>query len=179
MRKKIDALEHANTILTELKKGILLTTKQGDKVNAMTISWGKLGIEWAKPIFTAYVRDGRFTYEQLDSGEFTINVPLDRKKVAKALGFCGTKTGREHDKIKEINLTLVDGENVSVPAIKEFPLTLECKVIYIQEQNPAAMPEEFIPQFYPQDVDSSFHSANKDFHTMFYGEIVNAYILED
>jgi len=41
----------------------------------MTISWGTLGIEWNKPIFTAFIREGRFTKELLDeSGEFTINI---------------------------------------------------------------------------------------------------------
>jgi len=32
--------------------------------------------------------------------------------------------------------------------------------------------------FHPQHFDSSFHGANKDFHTAYYGEIVGAYIIE-
>ena len=51
MKKKIDVLEHAAVIMKALSKGVLLTTKAGDKVNSMTISWGMLGIEWGKPIF--------------------------------------------------------------------------------------------------------------------------------
>lgn len=30
-----------------------------------------------------------------------------------------------------------------------------------------------------QDVDSSFHGANKDYHTAYYGEIVSAYIIKE
>ncbi|QLY77807.1 hypothetical protein [Clostridium intestinale] len=75
----------------------------------MVISWGTLGIEWAKPIFTVFVRENRFTKHQLDK---------------KTIAVCGTKSGHVIDKVKELGLTLEDSELISVPAIKEFPLTL-------------------------------------------------------
>lgn len=177
MRKEIDIYEHLNEILKRLKKGVLLTTKNGNEVNTMTISWGKIGIEWNKLIFTAYIREGRHTFKMLESGEFTINIPID-EKAGKILGFCGTKSGKNTDKIKEMNLTLVEGKNVGAPAIKELPLTLECKVIYKQKQDENAITEEFKKVFYPQNVPSDNPAGNKDFHVMFYGEIVAAYILE-
>lgn len=46
MKRMIDPLEHATEILQGVQKGVLLTTKHGDRVNSMTISWGTLGIEW-------------------------------------------------------------------------------------------------------------------------------------
>lgn len=178
MNKEINVLDYSTEILKALKKGVLLTTKANDKVNSMVISWGSLGIEWAKPIFTVYVREHRFTKQQLDENpEFTINIPLveyDKKIIA----VCGTKSGYNIDKIKELGLTLIDGETVSVPAIKEFPLTLECRIIYKQAQDPASITKENNDKFYPQDVDSSFHGENKDYHTAYYGEIVNAYIIK-
>lgn len=178
MKEKIEVFDYATEILKATKKGILLTTKAGDKVNSMVISWGSLGIEWAKPIFTVFVRENRFTKHQLDENpEFTINIPIgefDKKITA----VCGTKSGHFIDKVKELGLTLEDSELISVPGIKEFPLTLECKVIYKQTQDPNAITEENNAKFYPQDVDSSFHSANKDYHTAYYGEIVNAYIVK-
>jgi flavin reductase (DIM6/NTAB) family NADH-FMN oxidoreductase RutF len=178
MNKEINVLDYSTEILKALKKGVLLTTKANDKVNSMVISWGSLGIEWAKPIFTVYVREHRFTKQQLDENpEFTINIPLgeyDKKIIA----VCGTKSGYNIDKIKELGLTLIDGETVSVPAIKEFPLTLECRIIYKQVQDPASITKENNDKFYPQDVDSSFHGENKDYHTAYYGEIVNAYIIK-
>jgi flavin reductase (DIM6/NTAB) family NADH-FMN oxidoreductase RutF len=179
MKKYIDVLDYSSEILKALKKGVLLTTKNNDKVNSMTISWGKLGIEWNKEIFITYVRSGRFTHKVLeDNPEFTINIPVqDFDK--KILGICGTKSGYDIDKVQELGLNLVDGEEVSVPAIKELPLTLECKVIYVQQQDANAISKEMKDLFYPEEVASDFHSANKDFHTMFYGEIVKAYILED
>ncbi len=178
MKKEIEVFDYANEILKAVKTGVLLTTKAAEKVNSMTISWGTLGIEWSKPIFTVFVRENRFTKYQLEKNpEFTINIPhgsFDKK----ILGICGTKSGHTIDKIKELNLTLVTPNRVSVPAISELPLTLECRVIYKQKQDEREITEENKKMCYPQDVDSSFHGANRDFHTAYYGEIVSAYIIE-
>ncbi len=178
MKKEINVFDYAGEIMKALVTGILLTTKVEDKVNSMTISWGMLGIEWSKPIFTVFVREHRFTKEQLDkNGEFTINIPYgDYDK--KILGTCGSKSGRDIDKVSELGLTLVESNIVSVPAIKELPLTLECKIIYKQAQDPHEMTPENRDTFHPQNVDGSFPMANRDYHTAFYGEIVSAYIVE-
>ena len=179
MKREIEVFDYAGEIMKGVKAGVLLTTKAEDNVNTMTISWGTLGIEWNKPIFTVFVRGNRFTKEQLDKNpQFTINIPVGEfdKKI---LGVCGTKSGRNVDKISELNLTLEESNNISVPGIKELPLTLECRVIYKQEQDKNAITEENKKTFYPQDVDSSYHGANNDFHTAYYGEIVGAYIIEE
>ena len=113
----------------------------------------------------------------LKHGEFTINIPLS-KGHSKEIGYIGTHSGRDFDKIKELGLHLESGENVFVPAIKEFPLTLECKVVYKQTQDLNALEESFKKSYYPVDKESIDTGANKDPHTAFYGEIVNAYIVE-
>ena len=179
--QKIDVIEYLPTIMGELKKGILINTKNGDKTNTMTISWGQIGIEWGKMFFTTYIRHGRFTHEQIEaSKEFTISVPLDKRnrmEMAKAIGYCGSRTGKDIDKFSGAGLTIVDGIDVKSPAVAELPLTLECKVIYQQEQNIENIPQEIKDTCYPQDVPSDEPRANKDYHTVYYGEIVNAYIL--
>lgn len=178
MKRKIQVWDYAGEIMSSLEKGVLLTTKSGEQVNTMTISWGMLGIEWGKPIFTVFVRENRFTRAFLEQNpEFTINIPYGEFK-KKILGICGTKSGRDTDKIQMAGLTLEAPEAISVPGIRELPLTLECKVIYKQKQDPQAITEENNGKFYPQDTDSSFHSANRDYHTAYYGEIVTAYIIE-
>ncbi|WP_312355565.1 flavin reductase family protein [Aminipila sp.] len=178
MKKEIEVFDYANEIMKAVKTGVLLTTKADGKVNAMTISWGTLGIEWAKPIFTVFVRENRFTKHQLDlNPEFTINIPYGDFDKA-ILGACGTKSGRTADKIKDLNLTLETPNNISVHGIKELPLTLECKVVYKQKQDEREVTKENKHTFYPKDVDGAFHGANRDFHTAYYGEIVSAYIIE-
>lgn len=177
MKEFIDAFDHAGTICREMKKGILLTTKLDGKVNTMTIGWGKIGIEWGKPIFIAYVRESRYTKSVLENGgEFTVNIPLGEVD-KKILGYCGTKSGRDTDKIADLGLTLEEPESIVVPGIKEFPLTLECKVIYKQKQDLSAIPEDILNRYYPQDVDGFHPGSNRDHHIAYYGEIVNSYII--
>ena len=66
MKKDINVWEYAGHICEQTGKGILVTTKVGDKVNSMTIGWGTLGIEWGKPIYTVFVRESRYTKEMLE-----------------------------------------------------------------------------------------------------------------
>lgn len=173
MKKMIEAFDYAGTICKAMPRGILLTTKADDKVNTMTIGWGKIGIEWGKPIFIAYVRESRYTKQMLEAnGEFTVNIPMDSID-GKILGFCGTKSGRDVDKIAAINLTLEEPEVISVPGIRELPLTLECKVIYKQKQDLSAIPADILDKYYPAD-----ETGYQDYHYAYYGEILSAYIIE-
>ena len=177
MKRKIEVFDYASEIMKRLAKGVLLTTKANGKVNTMSISWGALGIEWNKPIFTTYVREGRFTRELLDAnGEFTVNVPVDGSDLS-LIGKCGSVSGRDTDKIAANNLTLVDGDLVSVPAIKEYPLTLECRIVYKQLQDKNAISEADKARFYP-DLPSTNCAGNRDYHIAYFGEIVAAYIVE-
>lgn len=178
MKREIKIFDYASEIMKSLEKGVLLTTKSNNKVNTMAISWGCLGIEWKKPIFTVFVRENRFTKKQLEENpEFTINIPIGEFN-KNIISFCGRKSGYSIDKIKELNLSLINPSVISVPAIKELPLTLECRVIYKQKQDKNEISTENKSIFYPQDVESSFYGCNKDFHIAYYGEIVKAYIIE-
>lgn len=169
-KRKIDIWEHAGDIIRAMQPGILLTTKVGDKVNSMAIGWGTIGIQWEKPVFIAFVRTCRFTHEMLEgNGEFTVNVPVGEFP-RKALGLLGSKSGRDMDKIAAAGVTLVEPNVISVPGIKEFPLTLECRVLYHQLQHDNELNDELTQCFYTRET------AN---HTAFYAEIVDAYIIED
>ena len=174
MKVMINPLEAAGQILPKLKKGILLTVKDGDKVNPMSIGWATMGIQWSKPIFMGLVRGCRFTKPILDrTGEFTINVPVDEADLD-IIRFCGTKSGRDHDKVAELGLTLEEPEVISVPGIREFPLTLECKVLYSQLQTPDGIAVEDLKRHYPKDCTD----IEQDYHTAYYAEIVSAYIIQ-
>lgn len=174
MKQTVDAFDYAGHICKSYHPGILLTTKVGEKVNTMTIGWGSMGVEWGRPIFVAYVRDSRYTRQLLDqSGEFTINVPMG-KLDPKILGFCGTKSGRDTDKIAELGLDLVDGDTVNVPGIRQLPLTLECKVLYRVKQEAERIPEGIQDRYYPKD-----ETGQQDFHYAYFAEILNAYIIQE
>lgn len=178
MRERINPFDYATHILQALKGGILLTTMADNKINTMTIAWGSLGIDWQTPIFTTLVRENRHSRYCLDKNpQFTINVPIDEFD-RRILAVAGTKSGRDMDKIGALGLHLVPAEKISVPAIREFPLTLECVVIYRQLQDASAIPEDIRNKYHPQDVDSHAPGINRDFHIAYYGAIVAAYVLQ-
>jgi len=175
MKEHINLWEYAGEILEQVGTAALVTTKAEGQVNTMTIGWGTLGVEWKKPLFTVFVRQSRYTKALLEkNGEFTINVPLKGTDVKHILGVCGSKSGRDMDKIKELGLTLEEPEVISVPGIKELPLTLECRVVYKQDQDLSALEEEKRLHYYKPGT-----RDDGDFHTAYYGEVLAAYIIED
>ncbi len=175
MKREVSLWEYAGKILEQTGKGVLLTTKAGDTVDSMVIGWGTLGIQWGKPIYTVFVRESRYTKALLEqNGEFTVNVPLNGDMDKEVLTVCGTKSGRDLDKIKALGLTLEEPEAISVPGIRQLPLTLECKVIYKQDQDPKAIAPENDQRYYAKGT------ANEgDYHTAYYGQVLKAYIIED
>ena len=181
MKEAINPLEYAATILGGLGKGILLTTSCDNRINTMTIGWGTIGVEWGVPIFTTFVREQRHTAHNLTrTPQFTINCPLAAHTTAdmKIVAYAGAKSGRDVDKIAHLGLHTEAPQAISVPGLREFPLTLECRVIYRRKQDPDLIEARFKSAFYPQDVDSSCPRSNRDYHIAFYGEIVAAYIIK-
>lgn len=147
------------------KKGAFLTVKDGEKVNTMTISWGNVGFEWKKPIFTALIRKSRYTHELIEnSGEFTISIPLEMD-LQEALAFCGTKSGRDVDKFEKCQLKVADSKNIDTPVIADCGFIYECKVVYKQDMDLSLLSDEIKKSSYPDD----------DYHTIYYGEIVACY----
>jgi len=129
--------------------------------NPMAIGWGTIGIIWQRPIFNVLVRPSRYTYKLIEeSGEFTVNiVPPSLKEVVQ---YCGTVSGRDHDKCKEKQLTAIPSLKVKTPIIKECVLHFECQVVYKNDLVPSELAKPIIPQLYP----------NGDFHRLYCGEIL-------
>lgn len=177
MKEKIDWKCYATLISKSIRKGILITSSFEGKTNTMTIGWGALGFDWSRPIFIAFVRKSRFTAPLiLNSKEFTINIPLDDDK-KDILNYLGTESGRNEDKIKKMNLTLVPGNEIKAPGIKEFPLTLECKVLYYDLQDTSKLPNDIKERYYP-NVNDENKMLNAEPHYVIYGEIVDSYIIK-
>lgn len=168
MKQEIDIFDYSGQVIKTVGTGALLMTKNGDKVNAMSIGWGAIGIEWNKPVFVVYVRESRCTKEMLDANpNFTISVPMGGD-VKKIISVCGTKSGYDMDKVTELGLTLEEASVNGVPGVKELPLTIECKVIFKQQQKPDTMVSELLEDHYSGKLEGNFHTA-------YYGEIVAAY----
>ena len=161
--------EHSALLLKQLPKGIFITVKAQGEVNTMTIAWGHIGVIWGKPMFIAYVRYSRYTYDLLvRAKDYTINVPAFNT-MKEALKIAGTESGRDSDKFEKAGLVVKDSRKVESPILADCQLQYECKMVYKQTQEPALIPEDIKMRYYPQH----------DTHIMFFGEIVETYLTED
>jgi len=142
----------------------LVTAGTREHCNAMTVSWGGLGVLFHKNVATIYVRPQRYTYELLEQhSEFTLSFfDLSYRPV---LTMFGSKSGRDMDKIKESGLTLqMEGEEA--PYFGEAELVLVCRKLYRQDLDPAGFIDPDLHQFY----------ENQDYHRMYIGEITQAMV---
>lgn len=156
--------EYARETLTSLARGAFLTTATDKQTNTMTIGWGAISYMWGKPVFTVMVRESRHTKGMIDeAGEFTVSLP--EGALEGAVKLCGTKSGKDTDKIAEAGLTLLPPASLSTPFIGGCSLYFECKTLYKQEMDLALLDESTRKRWY----------ANGDIHTIYYGEIVGAY----
>lgn len=105
---------------------VMVSCSGGTKDNIITLAW--VGTVCSSPpMISISIRPSRYSHEIISASmEFVINIPDE--KMLKACDFCGTYSGRDIDKFKEIGLTKEKGFVVSSPLIKECPINIECKV---------------------------------------------------
>jgi flavin reductase (DIM6/NTAB) family NADH-FMN oxidoreductase RutF len=143
---------------------LVVKSKVDRKINLMTIGWAAFGFMWRKPIMTVMVRKSRFTHHIIEkASSFTVNIPTN--DLEEALNFCGTKSGRDFDKFKECNLSIIPAQKVDTPVINFQGFHYECKIVYKSIMNP-----DFLCQEYKEDV-----YADNDYHTFYFGEIAACY----
>lgn len=149
-----------NTFKLLNKDWALVTVKNGEKENPMTISWGGVGIMWNKPVAFTFIRPQRYTFSLLENEEYyTVNFFEDEHR--NALKFCGSKSGRDFDKTTETGLTPCYNEKA--PYYQEAKLVLICRKMYAQDLSKESViaTEEILPSY-----------TADDYHKMYISEIV-------
>ena len=141
-------------------KWMLITAGDAERCNTMTASWGGVGVLWQVPVATCYVRPQRYTKQFLDEQEY-FTLTFFGEEYRDALKLCGTKSGRDVDKVKECGFTVKTAQG-GAPYFEEAELVIVCRKRYAQDFDPAAIPADVKEKQYP----------NQDYHTMYIGEIV-------
>ena len=145
------------------KDWMLITARDGEKVNAMTASWGALGELWHKPVAIGFVRPQRHTFGLTENEERVTLAFLD-EEYRDALKLCGTKSGRDMDKLAASGLTSFDCEGV--PAISESKLILVVRKLYADYLKEECFVDQNVLVNYP----------NKDYHRVYVWEIQKAFV---
>lgn len=140
------------------KKWMLITAGDEQKFNTMTASWGGMGVLWNKNVAFTFVRPQRYTFEFTEKSE-KMTLCFFEERYRTALTLCGSKSGREIDKVKETGLTPVflDG----AVAFREASMIFVVKKLYADWIREDAFLSQDLLQFYPE----------KDFHRLYIGEI--------
>ncbi|KGO33080.1 MAG: flavin reductase family protein [Desulfoprunum sp.] len=160
-------LDQTNALFEQIKRGAFLTVKAGDAINTMTIGWATIGWIWQRPVLMVAVRDSRHTFTLLEKTDnFTITVPMGSGS-AKALTLCGTKSGRDMDKFAESGLQPKPARTTESPVIDVPGVHYECRIVYKSAMDSAFL-DPALDKLYPQ----------KDFHTLYFGEILSCYETE-
>lgn len=130
---------------------VLVSCGTMEKSNVITVAW--TGILNTNPAMVYIsVRPTRYSYDIIKKqGEFVIN--LTTEKLAYVTDWCGVKSGKDHDKFKEMNITKEKANFVKCPLIKESPVSVECKVKEIRELGSHHM---FIAEVLSIDADRQY-----------------------
>ena len=165
--KNLNYMSIAEDAINKIKKGAFLTVKAAGAINTMTIGWATFGFIWQKPVMMVAVRPTRHTFGIIEKAQdFTVTIPAN--DMSKAIAFCGSKSGRDVDKLKKCSLETAAGQKVASPIIKVPGIHYECKIVLKSAMNPAFLDKDIDKSIYPQ----------KDYHTLYFGEIVACYETE-
>ena len=157
------------------KQWAIVTGGSMEHYNSCTVSWGSLGNIWGHagrscPIVTVYVHPARYTSEFLSNSD-TFTVSFYPENYKKALGYVGSHSGRDGDKIAAAGLTPVEiGQGVTY---QEANLTFLCKKLYQHQFTK----EDIAPEI--QEYYASMPKVYPDFkggwqpHIVFVGEIID------
>lgn len=110
---------------------MICTYNEDDSVDSMAMAWGGI---CAENMVALNLEEDHKTVANLKArGAFTISVPGVDMLVP--CDFMGTASGsRLPEKFARTGLHAVKSTRVDAPVVTEFPLTLECKVVEMQQQ---------------------------------------------
>jgi len=168
MEERIEWSERTDLLQQALTGGgvFLVANSSDGRANPMTIGWAQVGIVWSRPVLTVLVRKSRYTFACLRTSDtFTVSVPRAGEFKDELL-FCGTKSGRDVDKVAASGLILSPGRVVDTPTIDGCVLYYEARILARTQQEST--------DFSARDVLDQ-HYTDGDHHLVVFGEIVAAY----
>lgn len=167
---KIEASDLPDNVIQLIgKEWMLVTAGNKGSYNTMTASWGGVGYIWERPSTFIFIRDTRYTYQFLQQEEsFTLS--FFDEKYRNALRICGTRSGRDTNKIEEAGLTPLETPS-GLMSFGEARMIIECKKMFVQELDYANLTEP-----YKTKVMEESYKNESSKHQMFISEITNIWV---
>lgn len=121
----------AGNMLYPIPAVLVSCQRPGEKPNAITVAWTGT-VCTNPPMVYISLRPERYSYDIIrETREFVIN--LTTEKMAKAVDYCGVRSGREVDKFREMQFTPEPSQIVKAPGILQCLVNIECRVVSVQE----------------------------------------------
>lgn len=121
----------AGNMLYPIPAVLVSCQRPGEKPNVITVAWTGT-VCTNPPMVYISLRPERYSYDIIrETREFVIN--LTTEKMAKAVDYCGVRSGREVDKFREMQFTPEPSQIVKAPGILQCPVNIECRVVSVQE----------------------------------------------
>lgn len=167
---KIEASDLPDNVIQLIgKEWMLITAGTKNSYNTMTASWGGIGYIWERPSTFIFIRDTRYTYQFLQREEsFTLS--FFDEKYRNALRICGTRSGRDTNKIEEAGLSPLETPS-GLMSFGEARMIIECKKMFVQELDYANLTEP-----YKTKVMEESYKNESSKHQMFISEITNIWV---
>ncbi|AFS79326.1 putative flavoredoxin [Gottschalkia acidurici 9a] len=141
------------------KDWMLVTAEHNEKVNTMTASWGGFGVMWFKNVAYIVIRPQRYTKEFVDNSD-SFSLTFFDESFRKQLSYLGTVSGRDEDKIKKANLSVLHIDDI--PYFEEANIVIFCKKLYSQEFK--------LECFVDSNLDQKCY-PDKDHHILYIAEV--------
>ncbi len=166
--RSIDPRDMENAVKMIGDDWTLITAEKADgTVNTMTASWGFMGVIWYKPVCAIFIRPQRYTLEFVEEAD-RLTLTFFGEEWRSALRLCGTKSGRDMDKIAEAGLTVTHTEN-GVPYFEEAKTVVVCRKLYADWLKPECFLDKAVMEkSYPRE----------DYHEFFICEIEQVLVKE-
>lgn len=146
--KEISVFEINDNLFKAVGKDwMLVTAGNRESFNMMTASWGGFGWLWNRPVAFVFVRPERYTHDFIErSNTMTLSFLEDGHR--EILNLCGTKSGRDIDKIKATGLAPVFTESGNV-LYAQARLSLECRKLFkVGMEKSAFIDASLLDRFY-------------------------------
>lgn len=143
------------------KEWAAIVTEVDGKANAMTASWGSVGVLWGKNVANIFIRESRYTKEMIDNSDTFSLCFFEDTKMHSTLSYLGQVSGRDEDKIA--------GARLHINHIKDVPIIDEAKFVLICRKLSAT--PITADQFIDPTIKNTWYKDN-DMHTMYVGEIL-------
>ncbi len=138
---------------------VLVSCGTPEAPNVFTVAWAGI-VNTHPPRVSISVRPSRHSYGLIqESGAFVINLPT--AALARAVDWCGVKSGRDVNKFEAMGLTALPASQVGCPLVGESPVNLECKVF---QQIPLGTHDLFLADVVAVNVSENLLDAAGKLH---------------